>query len=470
MYPMSSGVIAVPEGGSGPARRALLERFEDRLVVRPELTRRYVSSQGNREHPGLRWFRYKEGFSAEWVRTELSRATGPALDPFAGIGTTALVASGEGREFQCIELMPVGVRVAHAISLVANSVSANTLEQAGAALLDAVRGAAAPAAFGFPHVAITERAFPPQTECELANARAFLHQSVDEPVRTILDVACMSVLEDVSYTRKDGQSLRWDPRSGRSLRGNMNKGAIPGFAEALQQRLTEIVEDAPELSLRHGRQPFGLVQGSALRELALLPDSSVGLTITSPPYANRYDYARIYALELAWLDHDEQAIWDLRQALISSTVENLPKQTLLDREYPRDDTLQRARAAVRSHAALLEVLQALQERRAQLAHHNVVRLVENYFLEMAIVVAELARVTRPGGRVVMANDNVQYAGEEVPVDLILSDIAEACGFECEEISVLAHPKGNASQQMGRYGRRALRKCVYRWRIPEQRAT
>ena len=61
MYAMSSGVIAVPEGGSGPARRALLTRFEDRLVVRPELTRRLISYQGNKGHPGLRWLRYKAG-------------------------------------------------------------------------------------------------------------------------------------------------------------------------------------------------------------------------------------------------------------------------------------------------------------------------------------------------------------------------------------------------------------------------
>ena len=43
---------------------------------------------------------------------------------------------------------------------------------------------------------------------------------------------------------------------------------------------------------------------------------------------------------------------------------------------------------------------------------------------MALVIAELARVTKPGGKVIMVNDNVQYNGEEVPVDLILSDIAE----------------------------------------------
>ena len=71
-----------------------------------------------------------------------------------------------------------------------------------------------------------------------------------------------------------------------------------------------------------------------------------------------------------------------------------------------------------------------------------IRLVANYFAELALVVAELARVTRPGGRVVMVNDNVQYHGEEVPVDLILSAIAEDCGFVCEEIGVL--PRGKAT--------------------------
>ena len=133
-------------------------------------------------------------------------------------------------------------------------------------------------------------------------------------------------------------------------------------------------------------------------------------------------------------------------------------------EYPRPDVLARARDAVRAQAALEEPLRVLRERRSELGNPHVIRLVENYFLEMAVVTAELARVTRPGGAVVMVNDNVQYHGEEVPVDLILSDIAERCGFACEEISVLPRGKGNASQQMGRFGRRELRKCVYRWRM------
>ena len=108
----------------------------------------------------------------------------------------------------------------------------------------------------------------------------------------------------------------------------------------------------------------------------------------------------------------------------------------------------------------------LEAKRDSLSNPHVIRLLTNYFQEMGLIIAELARVTRKGGHVVMVNDNVQYHGEEIPVDLILTDIAQTLGFKCEEISVLQRGKGNASQQMGRFGQRELRKCVYHWRMPE----
>ena len=447
-------------------RGALHDRFAQRLVVRPELTRRLVSYQANKTQPGLRWLRYKEGFSADLVRDALAEANGPVLDPFAGIGTTALVAGGAGRQATAIEIMPVGVRTAQAIAYAAGEMHPREIAAGGAALLDAVRAGGVPADFRFPHVPITRHAFPDATEDALARARAFL-VGVENPVlRTILDVACMSVLEEVSYTRKDGQYLRWDSRCKRELRGAMDKGPIPNLATALERRLVEMAEDAPQLAARYGGANPRLIQGSALRELARLPNASFGLTITSPPYANRYDYTRTYALELAWLGYDRAGFSELRQSLLSATVENRSKANWLDNEYARPKVLARAKAAVAEQDALAEALCELRRKRHELGNPNVIQLVENYFLEMAVVVAELARLTRPGGRVVMVNDNVQYHGQEVPVDLILSDVAEACGFECEEISVLPRGKGNASQQMARFGRREIRKCVYHWRKPK----
>ena len=450
-------------GVDAPARAALHQRFASRLVVRHDLNRRLVSYQANKAQPGLRWFKYKEGFSAALARDALRLGEGPVLDPFAGLGTSVLVAGGCGRDAIGIEIMAVGARAAETIAAMGNGVDVAAFRRAGTRLLKALGGKEASAEHRFRHVRITELAFSPETEDSIAKARAHLARMRDEQLRALLDFACMSVLEDVSYTRKDGQYLRWDGRCGRTLRGAMHKGEIPSFADALASRIGQMTQDAAALRRDYGGRPPRIVHGSALTELPRLADASVGLTITSPPYANRYDYTRTYALELAWLGHDQAAFGSLRQALISATVENRSKEDWLAREYARPAAAAQAKSAVARQAALQEVLTALRAQRSELSNPHVIRLVENYVAEMAVVIAELARVTRPGGRVVMVNDNVQYHGEEVPLDLILSDIAETCGFVCEEIGVLPRGKGNASQQMGRFGRRELRKCVYRWR-------
>jgi len=90
-------------------------------------------------------------------------------------------------------------------------------------------------------------------------------------------------------------------------------------------------------------------------------------------------------------------------------------------------------------------------------------MVRNYFLELALVIFECGRTLKAGAPFVMVNDNVRYQGAHLPVDLILSDIAEKAELDVEAIWVLPRGKGNSSQQMGVHGREELRKCVYIWR-------
>ena len=101
--------------------------------------------------------------------------------------------------------------------------------------------------------------------------------------------------------------------------------------------------------------------------------------------------------------------------------------------------------------------------KGELNNTGIPRMVRNYFREMAFVIFESARVMKPNGALVMVNDNVRYQGAHVPVDLILSDFAQAAGLDTEVIWVLPKGKGNSSQQMGHHGRREIRKCVYVWR-------
>jgi len=77
------------------------------------------------------------------------------------------------------------------------------------------------------------------------------------------------------------------------------------------------------------------------------------------------------------------------------------------------------------------------------------------------VIGEWAKVLVPGAKVAMVVDNVRFEGEMVPVDLVLSEMAEQAGFRVKEI-IVARYKGNSSQQMGKYGRVPVRESVVVW--------
>jgi DNA modification methylase len=186
------------------------------------------------------------------------------------------------------------------------------------------------------------------------------------------------------------------------------------------------------------------------------------VVITSPPYCNRYDYTRTYALELALLGVTHEGLIKLRQEMLSCTVENRAKDLLkINPEWKS------AVAAADKQELLQAILRYLDELKAEgsLNNNGIPRMVRGYFYEMACIIGECFRVMKAGARLFMVNDNVRYAGASISVDMILSDIAEQLGFEIENILVLPGGKGNSSQQMGEHGREALRKCVYIWKKP-----
>ncbi len=98
------------------------------------------------------------------------------------------------------------------------------------------------------------------------------------------------------------------------------------------------------------------------------------MVVTSPPYANRYDYTRTYALELAWMGVEQAGFSALRQKMLSATVENRGKLTELGRQYGEnrqtlDKSIQlfeKQEASARS----LEVSRRTKERIEQSEHHS----------------------------------------------------------------------------------------------------
>jgi DNA modification methylase len=460
-------------------RQILHSRLADRLETAYHLNRKVVSFQANKDEPIYRWFKYKEGFSSALVKyflTEYGKKVGNLLDPFAGTGTTLFAGQELGWKSYGVEILPVGVFVMQTREAL-NDIDTNKLSSTIKNLwtdLAKIENYET----HINHITITKDAFSEETEILLNKFLTYCSNLKDKKIQTVLRFAAFSVLEEISFTRKDGQYLRWDYRSKRNLPGKpFDIGKIYSFEEAMNRKLSQIISDLSgnttnslfealekKPAVRH---PVKIIEGSCLEELPKIEDEFFDFIVTSPPYCNRYDYTRTYALELVFLGNDNDQVRNLRQSMLSCTVENKEKVKHLQQFYNsigKQKTFDRVLEVYNNSNAMMEVNSVLDElnKLKKLNNNNIPRMVKNYFLEMCFVIYEMARITKSGGHCVMVNDNVRYGGEEIPVDLILSEFAENFGFNINKIFVLPRGKGNSSQQMGNYGRTEVRKCVYLW--------
>lgn len=467
-------------------REALEHDYRKYLKVTDKFNRQSVSYQLSKKDVLHSWLKYREGFSADLVNillNEMQAQPGDTvMDPFFGSGTTALVCQMRGLNSIGFDIMPIS-----AVSIKAKAAVLDYDIKELSTLLEEVRHLDVPADYDkrTPYVRITQDAYPEKTEVFLQFISDWRDSSDYSSIaKNLLTLCIINSLERCSYTSKDGQYLGWDSRSKKVINANIErerKGQkllpkrtvrpeILDIQSTITQELEHVISDIRIIQASSEAESSANIdfrQCSVLYELPKMEGDIIKGVITSPPYCNRYDYTRTYALELVYLGLDEQGIKDMRQNLLSCTVESKPKIEELREYYESINCVERFKYIeniINENKVFREVIQALENRKdnGDLNNTGVIRMVEGYFTELVFTYAELFRICKKGGMVAFVNDNVRYGGEVIPVDFLCSNFAEQLGFKIKEIYCLRQQKGNSSQQMAKYGRVPLRKSITVW--------
>lgn len=468
------------------ARLELEEKYFNILEISDDFNRQSVSYQLSKNDCLHKWLKYKEGFSADLVNKLLDEfgivPGNTILDPFLGSGTTSIVCQMKGVNSIGYDILPTS---AVAIKAKENVFNYDVYEITN--LINKLESINIPQNFNgkFKYIPVTDGAYPEETEKEIVFFSEWIANSeYSDIAKNLVKLSILNALEQVSYTAKDGQYLRWDYRSKKMVEAKadrenkgkkpfvvrLDKGELPSLKSVLIKELKGVLDDICFIQKSSKRKDASIrfEQESVLYGLPLIQSNCINGVITSPPYCNRYDYTRTYALELNYLGLSSTEVVALRQKLLSCTVENKSKIDSLKKFYEkigRIEDFNKIISIIDSNKALQEVLCALRLRdeNGDINNKGVLRMVEGYFTELAFLYFEIYRVCTPGSGVAFVNDNVRYAGEVVPVDFISTELASQIGFTPIRIYSLKQRKGNSSQQMKKFGRVALRKSITVWK-------
>ncbi len=366
--------------------------------------------------PVHRWYRYSAGFGGQWaeavVSQELANPEAMVLDPFAGSGTTLIASEQSGVKSWGIDSHPFIARVAQA-KLAYRSSQEEYLKRAGMAMDGAKKRT--PSLESYAH--LIRRCYSDPALEQLDCLRAEIEATRDDSEAHLL--VWMTLVSILRPTSRVG-TANWQ-----YLLPRRRKTSVKSPYEAFEDTVNTFYSD---MCIANGvsgpRAKFALDDA---RSCSTIPDDRITLVITSPPYANNYDYADATRLELTFFGEingwgDLQS--HIRQYLIRSCTQHVPDRSVELAKVLMMPELDPIRADIQNTCEKLSDIRL--GRGGKKTYHN---MIACYFLDLAQVWTALRRVCRSPSRVCFViGDSAPY-GVYVPTMEWLGRLALASGFK-----------------------------------------
>lgn len=373
-----------------------------------------------------RWYPFVEGYSKEFIEDilqELPFTPKCAMEPFCGSGTTPVELQNHGIKCYSFEVSPF-------MHLLAKVKLERTYDEATLAYycnkvacslenpLQDIQ-AVEPVPFGNTVVrkdGMKKWNFHEMSLNGILDIRYAIRTEVeDERYRKLFTIALASIIMQASNMFRNGKCLSykkgWETRI-------INRKAIHTLF--LKQLNTIIAEDIRILSSQEAtvHNADTCCFGDVRKSVESIPDNSLDLIITSPPYLNSRDYTDIYMLELKVLQlvNNHEDLQKLRKSTIRSHV-----QVKYSDVKPIDNS------------RLKKCLVDMKNSKTKGWNPGIFNMICGYFEDMQLLFSAFSRKMCTGGVIYFNVANSAYFGIEVPVDYIIGDIAENFGFKVREI-------------------------------------
>jgi DNA modification methylase len=371
----------------------------------------------NMKLPIHRWYRYSAGFSAEWAENILTKYsasnTSVVLDPYVGSGTTLLAADKLNVPSIGIEAHSFIARIARTKILWATPIS--DFERKYSEIIDGA-SRMKEATYSFPKL-ITE-CFSPDKLVSLQKLKDSWNINNDKtPESELTWLAITSILRSASFAG----TAQWQ-----YILPNKHKKIVTEPLDAFTVQVQLMKSDMLDFQENNKFSWARLIEGDA-RNCKEIKDNSIDFIITSPPYANNYDYADSTRLEMSYWG-EVQSWGDLheviRKKLIVSSSQHASIEKLSLDELLENEVLKPIKSEITDVCRRLE-----KERLLHGGKKHYHTMIAAYFRDSGDVWKEMRRVCKNGSKICFViGDSAPY-GIYVPVDKWLGELALAMGFK-----------------------------------------
>jgi len=381
----------------------------------------------NRREPLHRWVPWIAGFSAAFVEDMLktyipgagSKAT--VLDPFAGVGTTLVEGLKRGHNVVGFEVNPYAALVCRtklsSLHVDLNQLS-RVIQRFSAFMREKIENPRAkPESVPPPRFRSNAPFFSPEVERQVLFAMDFMGAERDDLLRSLLELALASVMVGVS-------NYSYEPSLGTRSAAGKDDVHRADVTAVVCHKLWEMEADIGYLQRhmeRFNYEPRVQVEGvSYLAAARSLPNGSVDILITSPPYLNNYHYVRNTRPQLYWIGLVEEP-----KDTKSIELDSFGQFWQTVRSGPQIDL----KPAI---PGLREVIDRVRERNSDKGDYGGAgwaKYAAAYFNDCDRFCAVTKRIMKPGARAIIVLGNSILQGVEVKTDEFFAQIAQRRGFE-----------------------------------------